>query len=99
MVRAQQYWRSWEHLEAFALSRDATHYPAWVRFNKMIGSGGDIGIWHETYLVRAGDYEAVYNNMPLRGLAKAAELIPAEGKLAFAAGRLDRESQGSPPED
>ena len=43
--------------------------------------------------------EAVYNNMPLRGLAKAAELIPAEGKLAYAAGRLDRESQGTPPED
>ena len=25
-----QYWRSFEHLEAYARSKDATHWPAWV---------------------------------------------------------------------
>ncbi len=29
-----QYRRSFEHLEAYARSRDATHWPAWVAFNK-----------------------------------------------------------------
>ena len=34
-------------------------------------SRGDVGIWHETYLVRAGEYETFYSGMPLIGLAKA----------------------------
>ena len=38
---------------------------------------------HETYLVRAGEYEAVYGNMPPFGLGKAGRLVPlAEGKSA-----------------
>ena len=37
----------------------------------MKDSRGDVGIWHETFRVRAGEYEAIYSGMPLRGLAKA----------------------------
>jgi len=70
--------------------RDQTHYPYWVKFNKEIGSNGDIGIWHETFLVRAGEYECIYNNMPLRGLAKAAHHVDATGRAASAAGRVGR---------
>src|SRR5437879_8221525 len=66
-----QYWRSFEQLDAYARSRDAKHFPAWVAFNKRVGSNGDVGIWHETYKVSAGQYEAVYNNMPAYGLGKA----------------------------
>src|SRR3954466_7733817 len=29
-----QYWRSFDHLERFARSQDASHWPAWVAFNK-----------------------------------------------------------------
>ena len=51
-----QYWRSFEHLEAYARSQDKQHWPAWVAFNKSLGgSRGDVGIWHETYKVRAGE--------------------------------------------
>jgi hypothetical protein len=82
-----QYWRSFEQLIAYARSRDQSHYPYWVKFNKEVGSNGDVGIWHETYLVRAGEYEAIYNNMPLRGLAKAAQYIDAAGRNETAAGR------------
>ena len=35
------------------------------------------GIWHETFLVRDGEYEAVYGNMPPRGLGKVGTLVPA----------------------
>ena len=38
--------------------------------------GGRTGIWHETYLVRAGEYEAIYGNMPPFGLGKAGRLVP-----------------------
>lgn len=71
-----QYWRSFEQLEAYARSRDALHWPAWVKFNKTIkGARGDVGIWHETYKVRAGEYECVYSGMPPFGLSAAAELV------------------------
>jgi hypothetical protein len=82
-----QYWRSFEHLEAYARSRDAGHWPAWVAFNKRIGSNGDVGIWHETYLVAAGRYECVYNNMPPVGLGEATRLVSAAGRKATAASR------------
>jgi hypothetical protein len=37
----------------------------WASFNKSVGrSRGDVGIWHETYRVAAGQYEAVYSGMP-----------------------------------
>lgn len=90
-----QYWRSFEHLETYARNRDKEHLPAWAEFNKrMKDSAGDVGIWHETYLVRAGEYETLYNNMPLMGLAKASSLVPVAGARETAKGRL-REGSGS----
>ena len=82
-----QYWRSFEHLEAYARNRGNAHWPAWVAFNKNVGSNGDVGIWHETYLVPAGSYESVYNNMPPTGLGAATSLVPAAGRKATAASR------------
>ena len=71
-----QYWRSFEHLEAYARSKDHEHLPAWKAFNASIGkSRGDVGIWHETYQVRAGEYEAIYSGMPEFGLGAAGELV------------------------
>jgi hypothetical protein len=76
-----QYWRSFEHLESYARSRDNQHWPAWVAFNKRVGdSRGDVGIWHETYHVRAGEYETVYSGMPPFGLGKIGNLVAASGK-------------------
>jgi hypothetical protein len=86
-VMLVQYWRSFEHLEAYARSGEAEHWPAWVDFNKKVGSSGDVGIWHETYLVSAGRYESVYNNMPPVGLGAATSLVPAAGRKASAASR------------
>ena len=83
-----QYWKSFEDLEAYAKDRSGMHYPAWKAFNMKIKSNGDVGIWHETYKVRAGEYECIYNNMPRYGLGKVAELLPAVGKREFAANRI-----------
>jgi hypothetical protein len=84
-----QYWRSFEHLEAYARSKDSQHWPAWVAFNKRMGnSRGDVGIWHETYLVPAGRYEAVYSGMPPFGLGQAGTLVPATGRRESARGRI-----------
>lgn len=83
-----QYWKSFDHLEMYAKDRDSQHYPAWKEFNKKIKSNGDVGIWHETYKVKAGDYECIYNNMPLYGLGKIGNLIPAVGKKENAKDRI-----------
>jgi hypothetical protein len=45
---------------------------------------------HYAFLVRAGEYECIYNNMPLRGLAKAARHLDAIGRADSASGRLGR---------
>ena len=74
-----QYWRSFEHLEAYARAPDREHLPVWQWFNKQLGSNGDIGIWHETYLIEPGRYEAIYNNMPPHGLGAAGRLVDAVG--------------------
>jgi len=83
-----QYWRSFEHLEAYAKDRNGQHYPAWKAFNTKIKSNGDVGIWHETYKVEEGAYECVYNNMPPYGLGKVGALVPAIGKREYAGGRI-----------
>ena len=71
-----QYWRSFEHLEAFAKDKDDPHLDVWRNYWKRVGKSARSGIWHETYLVRAGEYEAVYGNMPPIGLGKATKLVP-----------------------
>lgn len=71
-----QYWRSADHLERFARDTTLPHHAAWRRFNRRVGTGGDVGIWHETYRVAAGRYEALYVNMPRFGLAAAGGHVP-----------------------
>ncbi|QFT57779.1 hypothetical protein FIU94_02990 [Sulfitobacter sp. THAF37] len=85
-----QYWRSYDHLETYANAPDAAHFPAWKAFNKRArNSRADVGIWHETYLVRAGEYETVYSGMPDFGLGKAASLVPATGAMSGSRKRLE----------
>jgi hypothetical protein len=40
---------------------------------------GDVGIWHETYVVQPGCYEAIYGGMPRFGLGMAGEIVDAVG--------------------
>ena len=71
------YWKSVDHLFGYAKQRNAEHLPAWRAFNQLIGTNGDVGIWHETYIVQRGAYESVYVNMPPFGLGKATGLRSA----------------------
>jgi hypothetical protein len=74
-----QYWKSFEALEAYAKARDHVHLPAWQAFNKAIASNGDVGIWHETYVIGPGQYENIYNNMPPYGLGAVGRIVDAVG--------------------
>jgi hypothetical protein len=68
-----QYWRSLDELEAWANSKDRLHKPAQREFFARTAYNGHVGVWHETYLVKAGQFEAIYANMPRMGLAAAGE--------------------------
>ena len=84
-----QYWRSFEELVAYAQDRGRVHLPAWSAFNKAVASNGDVGIWHETYRVRRGEFECIYNNMPPHGLAAATQLVPVGERSKAAAERME----------
>lgn len=96
-VTVLQYWRSFEDLEKFARDKNDPHLESWRRFNKLIGTDGSVGIWHESYLVEAKNYECVYNNMPIFGLAKATEHVPAVGRRETARRRLGGENAPAVP--
>lgn len=83
-----QYWRDFESLDRFARDKDLPHLEPWRRFNTAVGKSGDVGIWHETYRVRAGDYEAIYGNMPVFGLAAAGRHLQTRQKAQTAAARI-----------
>lgn len=87
-----QYWRSIEQLNAYAKNRNAEHLPAWQAFNKKIASNGNVGIWHESYIVKSGNYETIYNNMPLFGLAKAKQALEINSLNETAEQRLNNKT-------
>ena len=45
--------------------------PAWRAFNRDAAATGDVGIFHETYVVPADRVESLYGNMTEFGLAAA----------------------------
>ncbi len=83
-----QYWRSFEHLEAYAKARDHAHLPAWAAFNRSVGGNGDVGIFHETYRVAPGETENIYANMPAMLFAKVGRLVAATGGYQGARARM-----------
>jgi hypothetical protein len=83
-----QYWRSFEQLDRFAREPAEPHLPVWTHFNKAVRASGDVGIWHETYKVHAGEYECIYGNMPRIGLAAAGTHVPVGSTGQSAARRI-----------
>jgi hypothetical protein len=94
-----QYWRSFEQLHDYARDRAAEHLPAWAEYNRLLKDNDAVGIWHETFLVRANEYEAIYGNSPARGLGLAGTLVPAAGARNSASGRLGRSRGDDHPVD
>jgi hypothetical protein len=91
-----QYWRSFELLEAYARDAERLHLPAWTRYNRRLRGSDAVGVFHETYRVQAGEYEAVYVDVPAIGLAAATRHEPV-GSTSTAARRLGRKDAGDAP--
>jgi hypothetical protein len=88
-----QYWRSFEQLEAFARDPGDLHRPTWLEWFRR-DPQGRTGIWHETFLVRAREFEAIYDSVPESGLAAAGRAVPLTGSSSARA-RLRREAAAS----
>ena len=98
VIMLAQYWRSFEDLERFARAEHEPHMAAWRRFNKVVGyKDASVGFFHESYLINPGQFEAVYGNMPVFGLAAATSHVPARGRLDTARRRLGGESEPAVP--
>ncbi len=90
------YWRSTDDVQRFASDPDAPHAPAWRAFNKKVGSSGDVGIWHELFTVRPGDFEGVYVNMPAFGMATAGTHLPVGDGMRTSRQRMAAGPSGAP---
>lgn len=93
-ITVLQYWRSFDDLERFARDSSDPHLEAWRKFNRKVGSSGDVGIFHETYRVPAGGFECVYANMPVMGLAAAGRHVPVGARTEAARQRLEAAAAG-----
>ncbi|MGZ4531982.1 MAG: DUF4188 domain-containing protein [Mycobacteriaceae bacterium] len=81
------YWRSAEDLQRFASDPGAPHASAWRAYQRRVRKAS-VGIWHETYVVRPGQHEAIYVDMPKFGLAGATRSVPVGDGMRTAKQRL-----------
>src|SRR4051812_26585223 len=85
-----QYWRSFDALESYARNPGARHAPVWRAWNRLASEDRQsAGIWHETFLVSAGNYEAIYQNMPLTGLQRAGRALTVTDAKESARARMN----------
>lgn len=94
ILMSVQYWRSIEQLGAYARDPSLAHSPMWARFNRAFAGTGDVGIFHETYVVPADRVESLYGNMAPVGLAAAHGWVPRPVRVRNTA--VDRMGQRDP---
>lgn len=72
-----QYWHDAETLGRYARDSQRLHAPAWARWNRSrVPGSGDVGIFHETYIVPREGIETRYANVPPVGLGAAFGTLP-----------------------
>lgn len=91
-IMTVQYWRNYEALQKWTHTRMGIHVKTMMDYMKTDRFEGLNGIWHETYKVRDGEYEAIYAHMPPIGLALASQAF-FENKMNNGAGRMKRRQQ------
>jgi hypothetical protein len=85
---ALQYWRSFEALDAW--SHRPPHSDWWRRAVDRMRRRGDLGVYHEAYLVPRQGIESIYLDCPPIGLASFGDLGESVGPLTTAKQRLGR---------
>lgn len=83
-----QYWRSFGELDAW--SRRPPHSEWWRSAVERMRVRQDLGIYHETFLVRPSDIEAIYLDCRPTGLGRFGTLGAPVGPMTTSRGRLGR---------
>jgi hypothetical protein len=83
-----QYWRSFDDLETWA--HNTPHTEWWRAAVERTRLKQDIGIYHETFLIRSGDIESISMNCRPVGLETFGVLGEPMGPLTTSRGRLGR---------
>ena len=89
VIQITQFWRSFDDLERYATASEGQHTKAWRWFNKLERASDGTGVWHETYRIAPGSFEAIYVNMPRYGLAAAVDHVPVVPATARARDRMN----------
>lgn len=76
MVR--QYWRDLPTLMEYAQNHAFLHAPAWKRYNHGVGDTGEVGLWHEAYVIDPAQMHTIYRDVPRIGLAAATTQTDAQ---------------------
>lgn len=87
-----QYWRSFEELEAW--SHRPPHAEWWRGAVERMRTKGDLGIYHETYLVPRDRIESIYLDCAPAGLAVFGTTGEPVGPMTASRGRLGRRGEG-----
>jgi hypothetical protein len=85
-VGALQYWRSFAELDAW--SHRAPHAEWWRRAVDRMRRRGDLGVYHEAFLVPRSGVESIYLDCPPLGLAAFGTLGEPVGSRTTARQRL-----------
>ena len=85
---ALQYWEGFEALDAW--SRRAPHAGWWREAVDRMRARGDVGVYHEAYLVARRDVESIYLDCPPVGLSAFGVTAEPVGPKTTARDRLGR---------
>ena len=95
-----EYWRSFEQLEEFARNEDDPHLDVWRQYWLRVGRPSRTGIWHETFLVKEGQYEPSTETCPRTGWARPGGSCPCRSPRALESAegpqRVSRAAEGLP---
>ncbi len=95
VIQITQVWRSFDDLERYAQLSNGQHTRIWRWFNTLGQRGVSTGIWHETYRIAPGSYEAIYVNMPRYGIAAAMAHEPVTAATDSARARIGDDGMGA----
>lgn len=83
-----QYWRSFNELDAW--SHRPPHSERWRDALDRMRRKGDLGVYHEVFLVPTESLESIYLDCEPAGLARFGKLAEPVGPLTTARGRLGK---------
>lgn len=82
------YWDDFDQWEEFGNS-DNHHRSSWKYFYERVINSKAVGLWHELYSIKQGEYQTIYMQMPPKGLSRSKEARISENPPSKAHDRMN----------